>query len=193
MTIFKCKSIHLLLLVVFLERLYLMDIARWRITPPPPPPPRLSMIFFAEGYYPCLHCLNSVYYSNCLNSSMYADIYCQGRLKHNWTGQLSCWAKTWGDWSGWWVLPLLTTRAPTVLQNIKVGKVKVLGKLPKIFTCAAMCQSSVMPILRLSKKLSQFSSRTSAFPIAPSPGYFLVIFSCQSSSIPTSLIHSFIN
>ena len=125
----------------------------------------------SQEYYPCLHCLNSVYYSNCLNSSMYADIYCQGRLKHNWTGQLSCWAKTWGDWSGWWVLPLLTTRAPTVLQNIKVGKVKVLGKLPKIFTCAAMCQSSVMPILRLSKKLSQFSSRTSAFPIAPFPGF----------------------
>ena len=31
------------------------------------------------------------------------------------------------------------------------------------------------------------------FPYCPSPGYFLVIFSCQSSSIPTSLIHSFIN
>ena len=31
------------------------------------------------------------------------------------------------------------------------------------------------------------------FPYCPSPGYFFVIFSCQSSSIPTSLIHSFIN
>ena len=31
------------------------------------------------------------------------------------------------------------------------------------------------------------------FPYCPSPGYFLVIFSCQSSSIPTSLIHSFNN
>ena len=31
------------------------------------------------------------------------------------------------------------------------------------------------------------------FPYCPSPGYFLVIFSCQSSSIPTSLIHSFIH
>ena len=31
------------------------------------------------------------------------------------------------------------------------------------------------------------------FPYCPSPGYILVIFSCQSSSIPTSLIHSFNN
>ena len=127
------------------------------------PPPRLSIKFFCWRVLSLFTLFKLLKLLKQLHVRRYM---LSGKVKTQLDWAVELLSKKWDDWSGWWVLPLLTTRAPTVLQNIKVGKVTVLGKLPKIFTCAAMCQSSVMPILRLSKKLSQFSSRTSAFPIA---------------------------